>query len=396
MKEIKNILKIVDQYNLYPDLKILSGSAIPEIIVNDKKVISFCSNNYLGLAASDKVKQAAIDSIKMYGAGAGGSRLLSGNLDIHYELERTIADFKQSEDAIIFTAGFMANFGVISPIMDLLPLIPRNPFASKGVIFSDELNHASIIDACRFSKAKTVVYRHCDMNDLGDKLKRYRRERKLIVTDGVFSMDGDIAPLDKIYDLSKKYNAMVMVDDAHATGILGKTGRGTAEYFNLPHDENVITMGTFSKSLGAAGGFIAGSKDLIRYLRIASRTYMFSAAMPPGTAGGLIAAFAQIKNNPRLRKQLWENTNCLRQELQDNGFDTLNSVTPIIPVLIGDEHKAIGVAAKLFLKGFFAPCVRWPAVEKGKARIRFTVMSLHTKAQIENLIAAFKKIVVER
>jgi len=392
MKEIRKVLSLIDKYELYPDTRVASSADVPETIIDNRKVVSFCSNNYLGLASCDNVKAAVINSVSRYGTGAGGSRLLSGNFDVHNQLEQTIARFKKEESAITFSAGFMANLGVVSAVLDLLPLIPRNPFCGSGIILSDELNHASIIDACRFSNAKVVVYNHSDMDHLESFLRKYRRNRKMIVTDGVFSMDGDIAPLDKIYALSKKYNSMVLVDDAHSTGILGDNGRGTSEHFNLPQDESLITMGTFSKSLGAVGGFIAGNKDLIRYLRVASRPYMFSAAMPPATAAGLIAAFNEMESRPELRLLLWKNANMLRDGLRKRGFDTLGSATPIIPVLIGDENRAIMVAKKLFENGYFAPCVRWPAVKKNKAIIRFTVMSLHTTVQIESLLDTFSDI----
>jgi 8-amino-7-oxononanoate synthase len=392
MEKIKKIVKFLEENKLYPNLRIVSGPAIPETIVDGKKVISFCSNNYLGLSFSEKVKKANIDAILKYGTGAGGSRLLSGNLDIHVKLEEAIADFKQTEDAIIFTAGYMTNLGFISAVFDLMKFPPYLEENGDGVVFSDRLNHASIIDSCRFSKAKIVVYEHLDMVNLEGKLREYKETRKMIVTDGVFSMDGDITPLDKIVDLADTYKALVMVDDAHATGVLGKNGRGTLDHFNILHKENIMTMGTFSKSLGAAGGFIAGPKGLIKYLRVASRPYMFSAAMPPGTAAALIAAFEEIKDNPLLRKTLLENANYFRNGMNKLGYDTLNSQTPIIPVLIGEEDKAIKTAEMLFEEGFFAPCVRWPAVEKNRAIIRFTVMSLHTQKQIDSLFETMKKI----
>ena len=391
MEEIRKILRLIEDRGLYPEAKVISSAPTPEVMIRGKRVISFCSNNYLGLSVHPRVIEASIEAIRKYGTGSGSARWGSGTFKIHEELEKVIADFKRTEDAMVFSAGYMVNIGVIPAVMNLINFGPLSVFKSKGVILSDALNHASIIDGCKLSRAKVVVYKHKDMKDLEAKLKRYRRKRKLIVTDGVFSMDGDIAPLPQIVELAKKYNAMVMVDDAHATGVLGENGRGTAEHFHLEEEVDIL-MGTFSKALGAVGGYIAGDKDLIKFLRISARSYVFSAAMPPGVAGGLIAAFKEIQNNPGLRRKLWENASHLREGLKERGFDTLDSETPIVPVLIGKEEDAIKVSNLLFERGFFAFCVRWPAVPKGKARIRFTAMALHTEEQIEALLREMEKI----
>jgi 8-amino-7-oxononanoate synthase len=269
-------------------------------------------------------------------------------------------------------------------------------FRRPGIIISDELNHASIIDGCRLSKQKTIVYKHCDIDDLERKLKNNRSRRKLVVTDSVFSMDGDIAPLDKIVPLCKKYEAMLMIDEAHSTGILGATGKGATEHFNLKPVEDVeIILGTCSKALASTGGFVVGSKDLIRYLRIISRAYIFSTAMTPAASASLIAALEVIKADPSLRNDLIKNAEYLRNSFINNGFDICGSQTQIVPIMIGEESKAIAFTEKLWERGIFGPAVRWPAVAKGKARIRFTVMSKHTKKQIDYLVDSCREIANE-
>lgn len=388
MREIKKVLDVLDEHGLYPEIKTIVGPSMPEMIIDGKRVLSFSSNNYLGLAASEKLISAAIKTAKEYGVGSSGSRLLSGNLKIFVDLEKEIAKFKKTEDAIIFTAGYMANVGAISAVVGLLKVSPSSFFKRRTVIFSDQLNHASIIDGCKLSGGKIIIYKHCDMKDLERKLKSYKNRRKLIVTDGVFSMDGDMAPLPEIVKLAKKYNSLTMVDDAHATGILGKTGSGTAEHFGVDHEID-IKMGTLSKALGVSGAYVAGSRELLKYLRVGARAYMFATAMSPMVAGAVMAALKEVRENLGLRERLWENTKRLKDGFEKMGFYTFNSQSPIIPVLIGEEEKAIQVSKILFEKGFYAPCVRWPAVGKGEARIRFTVMSLHTESQIGNLLKVF-------
>lgn len=392
MKEIKKILDFIDKEGLYPDIKVVSGAPAPEIVIDGKKTILFSSNSYLGIAGSEKLIQPAVDALHKYGTGTPGARLLSGNLEVHTQLEKEIAKFKHCDDAMVFSTGYMANVGAITGIMNLPKIGPASFFKRSGIVFSDELNHASIIDGCKQSKAAVVVYKHLDMHDLERKLRRYKNRRKLVVTDGIFSMDGDIAPLDKIVNLAKKYKAMVMVDDAHATGVLGKNGSGTPEHFNLMQDDVDVMMGTLSKALGGAGGYVAGRKDLIRFLRVTSRPYIFSTAMPASVSAGLIAAIEEVQAHPELRKKLWDNAVRLREGFNKMGFNTLTSESQIIPVLIGDEKKAIKTAKMLFERGFFAPCVRWPAVPKGQARIRFTVMASHTISQIDLLLNEFERI----
>jgi 8-amino-7-oxononanoate synthase len=353
----------------------------------------FSSNNYLGLATHPKLISAAIEATKNYGVGSDGSRLLSGNLKIHRDFELAIAKFKGGEDAIVWPTGYSANVGVITAIMNLPKLGPRDFFQKKGVIISDQLNHASIIDGCKMSQTKVIVYKHCDVLDLEKMLRKYKGNRKLVITDGVFSMDGDIAPLDKISLLCKKYKAMLMIDEAHATGMLGKNGHGTPEHFGLKPIKDIdITLGTCSKALASTGGFVVGSNDLVRYLRIFSRSYMFSTAMTPAASASLVAALNVIETEPWIREKMWENVVYMRNGFQRIGFDTLKSETQIIPILIGTDENAIKFTRKLFERGIFGPCVRWPAVEKGRARIRLTVMATHTKEQIDYLLKCCEEI----
>ena len=392
MEYIKKLLQAVEKHGLYPQIRTVNSAAKPETVVDNKKVLSFCSNNYLGLAAHPKVIKAAAAAAKKYGTSCGGSRLISGNLELQEKLEQAIADFKGAEAACAFMTGFMANTGTIPALMTVvnmfgLPHINQD----DNLIISDELNHASIVDACRLAKAPREIYKHRNTKDLERILKRHKQKRKLIVTDGVFSMDGDIAPLRQIVGLAQQYKAMVMVDDAHATGLLGENGRGTIEHLNVEGKVDVV-IGTFSKAFGGVGGFAAGSKELVRFLKIRARQYIFSSALPPATAARLIEAIKIAKNQPGLRQKLWQNVKQFKDGLKALGFDILNSETQIIPVLIGKEQKAIEASEKLFENGIFVPCVRWPAVAEGQARLRCTVMATHTEKQINKALNIFEKV----
>jgi 8-amino-7-oxononanoate synthase len=393
MKQVTDILQFLHKGNLYPDLRMVQGGAEPEVIIDGKPVLMFSSNNYLGLACHPEVRQAAMDAIDRYGTGSDGSRLLSGNLQVHHEFEQAIAQFKGGEDAIVWPSGYAANVGVITAVTNPIKVQLRQFFRLGSVILSDELNHASIIDGCRLSGQKVVTYRHRDVEDLERKLRRYRYRRTLVITDGVFSMDGDIAPLDEISRLCRKYGALSMVDEAHATGTLGPNGKGTLELYGLQAVRDIdIVMGTCSKTLASTGGFVVGSKELIRYLRIASRSYMFSTAMTPAASASGRAALEVIGKQPQLRDNLWKNVVSLREGLSAMDFNTLSSTTQIIPILIGPDDKAIAFSRRLFARGIYAPCVRWPAVEKGKARIRFTVMATHRQEHLDRLLQACREI----
>ncbi len=397
MKQIHEILEYVSSHDLYPDTPILSSAAEPETVMNNKKVLMFASNNYLGLATHPKVKEAAIKAIEKYGVGSTGSRLLTGNSDIHLELEKKLAIFKGGEDAIVFPTGFAANMGTIIGLMNPLKVSPAAFLDEKGIILSDELNHASIIDGAKFSGQTKVIYKHCDLSNLEFLLKKYRNRRKLVVTDSVFSMDGDVAPLDKISELAKKYNAMTMIDEAHAVGVLGKSGGGAMEHFNLKvSDDITIVMGTLSKAVGCNGGYVVGSNELIRYLRIAGRSYMFSTAMPPAISAAAIASLDLIKNDQSARNRLWNNITYLKKGFNSLGLKVMKSESAIIPVLIGKDEEAIRISRSFFEKNIFAPCVRWPVVPRGESRIRFTVTASHTDEQLDTLIAVSDKIINNR
>lgn len=389
MKYIKESVQFIKAHGLYPNIRVIQSAHTPEAIVDGKKVLLFASNSYLGLTVHPEVKEAAIKAIEKYGTGSGNSRLLSGNLDIHREAELAVANFKGEEDAILFPAGFMANIGTIPALMNVFNIEGKE--VDKGVIFSDELNHACIILGAKLSGAEKVIYKHRDMNDLESKLAVYPNRRKLIVSDGIFSLDGDIAPFDKMTELAKKYNSMIMLDDAHATGVLGESGHGTADFFKIEGKLDVI-MGTFSKALATMGGFICGEKDLIDYLRISAKSYLFTAGMAPSVSATVIAAINVIKKDPSIRKRLLENTKLFRDGLNSIGYNTGDSQTPIVPIILGDEVKAIKVAELFYENGIFGPAVRWPAVPKGTARIRFTVSALHEKNHIDTFLSVAEKI----
>lgn len=401
-KEIKGILNLIRKRDLYPEIKIVTGGipSKPEFFVDGKKVLSFCSGNYLGLANNEEIKRAIIEGLRQYGIHPSGSVLISGTLEIHRKLEKEIANFIGMEDAMIFNTSTMANMGVIPAIIDLPTLKFFTPFkipflkTKESVLFSDEFNHPTIIEGCRLAKVERVIYKHCDMNDLEKKLKKYRRKRKLILTDGVFSSTGEIAPLKEIVDLAKKYGAMVFVDDAIATGILGENGRGTMEYFGLKEGIDIIVT-TFSKCFGITGGVACASKTITDYLRISTKTYMFSGAYMGALAKGVLKAIEITKREKWRRTKCWENAKYLKNKLEEAGFNTLNSQTPIIPVFIGDEKIAINMSKDLFDRGILAPPFRWPAVPRGQALMRFTVTCEYSKEQldrlIENLIIVGKK-----
>lgn len=386
----------------FPERFIVNGvSTQPEITVNGKKVNLFCTSNYLGLASDPRVKKAVIDGVKEYGLGTCGSRLVSGDLDIHRELEKTIADFKNCEDAIIFSTGTLANMGIVPSVMSpplvpvLLSMFPNHKKSiarhGESAVFVDKLNHASIFDACKLTNGKIYYYNHSDMNDLSQKIRHSTESYKMIITDGVFSADGDIALLKEIVEIADKHNAIVMVDDAHASGILGPSGRGTCELLNV-EDQVDIKMGTLSKAFGGLGGFIVGSRKFTDFLRINARTYLFTGALPGAISAGVIEAINIAKTETWRREQLLANSAYVRESLNDLGFNTLNSETQIIPVLTGDENLTIAIAHSLFEYGIFAPSVRYPVAPKGKARIRLSLMATHEEKHIKKLIQAFTKI----
>lgn len=393
-KKIKEILKIVRKRDLYPEIKVIESGipSEPEFFINGRKVLSFCSANYLGLANDKRIKKAIIDGLYQYGIHPSASPLVSGTLTIHKKLEKEIADFIGNEGAMLFGKSTLANMGVIPavinlPIINFLSLI-KIPFKGeeKAALFSDESNHATVIEGCRLAKGEKVVYKHCDMNDLENKLKKYKKyKRKLILSDGVFTMDGDIAPLPDIVNLAQKYGAMVFVDDVGGTGILGKNGKGTMEHFGLKEGVDIIVT-NFAKSFGVDGGAAIASKEIIDYLRISTRTYIFTGALLSALAVGILKALDIIKTEKWRHKKLWENTIYLKNKLDEAGFNTLNSQTPIIPILIGDETKVVNMSRDLFNRGIFAMPYRWPAVPRGQAKMRFTITCQYSKEQIDRLV----------
>jgi 8-amino-7-oxononanoate synthase len=349
----------------------------PEMSIDGQRQMVFSSNNYLGLASDKRLVKLAETILHDFGVGSSGSRLTTGNSEWHEKLEERIANFKQTESSLLFSSGYLANVGVLSSLPE------------KGdVLLSDQLNHASIIDGCRLSKADTVIYNHVDMDDLEEKLKETRTyHRRFIVTDGVFSMDGTIAPLDKIIALAKCYQAYVIVDDAHATGVLGEKGRGTSEYFGVQPD---VVIGTLSKAIGTEGGFVAGSKVLIDFLLNHARTFIFQTAIPPSSCAASFAALELIEHSKEKRQLLLSYVKQIKTNLEDMGFTIKGSYTPIIPVIVGDAQKAVLFANRLQEKGIYAPAIRPPTVAVGESRIRLTVTTDHSANDIDYLLESFR------
>jgi 8-amino-7-oxononanoate synthase len=365
---------------IYPYFRVIESAQDPEIIMNGRRMIMIGSNNYLGLTNHPKVKEAAIEAIKKYGTGCAGSRFLNGTLTIHVELEEKLARFMRKEAALIFSTGFQVNLGVISALV-----------GKDDIVIIDKMDHASIIDGCRLSFGEVKKFRHNDMNDLERLLREYESKDKLIVVDGVFSMEGDIAHLHEIIALAKKYGARVMVDDAHGIGVLGQTGRGTAEHFGL-EDEVDLIMGTYSKSLASIGGFIAGSTDVIHYIKHFARSLIFSASPPPASVASVSAALDIIENEPERRKALWRNTNKMFKGFTELGFEVGPSQTPIIPIVVGENENAFIMAMMLQEEGVFANVAVSPAVPNGRALIRTSYMATHTEEQLDHVLMAFDKV----
>jgi len=337
---------------------------------DDKEYLMMASNNYLGLTFDYRVIEGALKGAQQYGTGSGGSRLVSGTFPLFIELERSLAKFKNTEKALVFNTGYMANVGTISAVAD-----------KNTIIFSDALNHASIIDGCRLSRGAVKAYSHCDVDELKYLLKQADRNvRKLIVTDGVFSMDGDIAPLDKLYELSRDYNALLMVDDAHATGTIGN-GHGTAAYFNLEKEID-IQLGTLSKSLGSVGGYVAANSTIIDYLVNTSRSFIFSTALSPADIGAALAALHVLKSDVSVLGRLQANVNYMADQLLSMGIDATNE-TPIFPILIGSNEDTLAVSDYLYESGIIGTAIRPPTVPIGESRIRLTVTAAHNKEQID-------------
>jgi glycine C-acetyltransferase len=366
-------------------LRVLGGPSTPWCIVDGKRVLMFCSNNYLGLSNHPKLKEAAIRAVETHGAGSGSVRPIAGTMDLHMELERRLARFKDAEASLVYQTGFAANAG----------LIPQ--LAGKGdLIVSDELNHGSIIDGVRLSQAERKVYKHADPEDLGKVLDESEKaspsfRRILVITDGVFSMDGDIAPLDKVAAIGAEHGAMVYVDDAHGEGVLGDGGRGIVSHFKLPRDRVQVEMGTFSKAFGVVGGHVSGSRDLVNFAYNKSRTWLLSGSHPPAVVAACLAAVGVLENEPEHVQRLWENTRYFKKAMGDLGFDIGKSETPITPVMVGDSGKAKRLSSRLFEIGVFALPIVFPMVAQGKARIRTIMNAALTREDLDFAIGAFEK-----
>lgn len=376
-----SLLKEQRLFRQIPEIDYIAGHHLE---IAGKKLFLFCSNDYLGLALHPSLQQAAVEAMKLHGFGAGASRLVSGSTTIHKKLEQRIARFKGAEAALLFNSGYAANTGILPALVE-----------AGDVVLSDELNHASIIDGCRLSRAETRVYRHCDPDHLETLLRTTGgARRRLIVTDGVFSMDGDLAPLPALVLLARKYDALLMVDDAHGTGVMGATGRGTAEHFGIGN-EVAIQMGTLSKGLGSFGAYVAGSRGLIDYLVNRSRSLIFSTALPPAICAASLAAFDLVESRPDIRETLWSNRAYFAQGLGAQGLSIGRSVTPIIPIMAGDSQNALSVSELLRQHGIYATAIRPPTVAEGSARIRTTVTAAHSREDIDKALTAFK-VVIER
>ncbi len=375
--------KLVDQ-SLNWQIRELQGPSTPKAKIDGKDVIMLCSNNYLNLSNHPKLKAAALKAIETHGVGSGSVRAIAGTMDLHLELERRLAKFKGAEASLTYSAGFTTNEGLIPQLVD------------KGdAIISDELNHGSIIDGVRLTKATRFVYKHNDVADLERVLAEADKEnppKMLIITDGVFSMDGDIAPLDGIAKASKDYGAMIYVDDAHGEAVLGKGGRGIVSHFNLTHHDVHFEMGTFSKAFGVMGGHVSGSRDMVNYALNKSRSWLLSASHPPATAAACIAAVDVLETEPQHVKTLWDNRKYFVKGLQNLGYDTGNSQTPIIPAIVGESSKAAALSDGLFKEGILALPIVFPMVARDKARIRNMMNSGLTKDQLDIALGAYEKI----
>ncbi len=369
---------------LYPYFRPISSEQETEVELNGKKVIMMGSNSYLGLTNHTRVKAAAQEAVEKYGTGCAGSRFLNGTLQIHLDLEEKLSNFINKEAVLLFTTGFQVNLGTIAALVD------RHDY-----VITDKLDHASIVDAARLAFGKTVKFQHNNMSDLEKRLQLLPEEAgKLIVVDGVFSMEGDIADLPNIVKLGKEYNAQIMVDDAHSLGVLGDHGRGTASHFGLEDDVDLI-MGTFSKSLAAIGGFIAGERLVIEYLKHNSRALIFSASPAPAVVGAVSAALDIMMEEPERQEKLWANTRTMRDGLQAMGYDTGHSETPILPIFIGDMMMVFKMTRRLEEEGVFINPVVPPAVEPDDSLIRVSFMATHTEAQLEFALDKFKKVGIE-
>ena len=376
-EEITNL----KEQGLYNHIRTIESAMDGWVVINGREMLNFCANNYLGLANHPRLKAAAKDAIDEYGVGPGAVRSIAGTITLHEKLEQALAEFKHAEACLTFQSGFTANLATIPALV-----------GKDDVIFSDELNHASIIDGCRLSRAKIVGYAHNDMADLEAKLGEHTNfGRRLIVSDGVFSMDGDIAPLDKLCDLAEKHGCILMVDDAHGEGVLGRGGRGIVDHFGL-HGRVDIEVGTLSKAFGVVGGLVAGKKSLVDWLKQRGRPFLFSSAMTAPDAAACLEAVALLQESTELVDRLWANANLMKGEMAKMGFDIGHSTTPIVPIMLGEAPLARKFSQRLFEEGVFAMAIGFPTVAKGKARIRVMNSAAHSQSDLEQGLAIFEKV----
>jgi 8-amino-7-oxononanoate synthase len=384
-KFIETELQRLNEAGLYRRLRRVSGDQGPTLILDDKEVVNFSSNNYLGLANHPALREAAKDAIDRYGCGSGASRLISGNMTLHEELEAKLAELKRTEAALVFNSGFQANVGIISTLI-----------GQGDAVVSDALNHASIIDGCRLSRAQVYVYGHADLQQLEDCLKQASAcRRKLIVTETLFSMDGDEAPLEEMVDLAGKYDAMLMVDEAHATGIYGPNGAGIVAKMGLG-DRVLVQMGTLGKALGGFGAYVAGSTALCDLIVNRCRSFVFTTSLPPAVMAMAIAALDIVKKEPERRRSLWENCARLQSGLKALGYSISNSQSQILPLMVGDANECMRLSEQLLGRGIFAQGIRPPTVPPGTSRLRITVMATHSAEQLRRALDAFEEFAKEK
>ena len=378
--QVREELASLDSRGVWRELKTVTGPQRSTTTLAGRSMTILCSNNYLGLADHPRLKELAVEMTRKYGCSSGASRLISGTMSLHRQLEEELAAFKGTEGALVYNCGYMANLGVLSTVVD------------KGdVIFSDALNHASIVDGCRLSRAEVKVYRHRDATHLEELLQWFGASfnRRLIVTDSVFSMDGDLAPLPEIAALSKKYDALLLVDDAHATGVLGRDGRGSASHFQLPPASIDLLMGTLGKAMGSCGAFVAGRREYLDYLINKSRSFIYTTALPPAVLGASLAAIRLLLKEPGLVDELRQKMEYFRQELRKMGFEVSDDPTPIIPVIVGDVGQTMRLSEKFMAAGIFIQGIRPPTVEPGSSRLRITITRDLSWRRMDEILAVF-------
>ena len=381
LKFLSDELDNLRQQGFYRKLRVLEGEQQAHATFDRTSVVNLSSNNYLGLTTHPKLREAAVDAVKRYGAGSGSVRTIAGTMELHMELERRLAAFKKVEAVVVFQSGFAANAGTVSAIL-----------TKEDAIISDELNHASIIDGARLSRATIKVFPHKDVDAARRILKELpATQRKLVITDGVFSMDGDLGPLPDLCAVAEEFGAIMMVDDAHASGVFGKHGRGTVDHFGC-HGRVDIQVGTLSKAMGALGGYVAGTKDFIDFLYHRARPFLFSTSHPPAVAAACLAALDVLETEPQWMERLWDNTRFFKNGLKSLGFNTGASESPITPVIVGEAHKAMAMSDKLFEQGVFAQGIGFPTVARDRARLRTIVEATHSREDLQYALDMFGKV----